>query len=87
MTYIHDIVITTLGYYLPLKFIESLKFDLPEDSEIVDKLRGDTTLFIRTTSGYEYEISILQVAEVFNLDMPNADIASALLEKWVRAIT
>lgn len=87
MTYIQDIVITTSGYYLPLKFIESLKIDLPEDSEIIDKLRGDITLFVRTISGYEYEVSILQLAEVFNLDSPNADIASALLEKWVRAIT
>ena len=86
MTYIHDVVITTSGYYLPFKFIEALKFDLPEESALVDKLRDDTTFFVRTISGYEYEISISQVAEIFNLRSSKEEIASALLEKWIRVV-
>lgn len=87
MIYSHEVVITTSGYFLPFKFIEALKFDLPEESVLVDKLRNDTTFFVRTTSGYEYEISMSQVGEIFNLNSSKEEIASALLERWMREVT
>lgn len=86
-SYIHDLVITTTGHYLPLKFIESIKLNEDAEREVIDKLRDDLTFNIRTASGAEYELSVKQISEAFCEYADRTEVAAAIFERWNWAIT
>lgn len=74
---------TVEGPVVLLKFIESI-CPRHEDDEIIDKLKGDIVLSIRTISGAEYDVSMNVVHNsTYGLgDTSNEELAIAVVEKW-----
>jgi len=66
-----------------LKFIESMCF-LQEEDALVDKLKGDISLVVRTISGREHIVSMNTVQKcVGDATFTNKELAYAILEKWL----
>lgn len=76
-------IVTVEGDIVLLKFIESVR--VREDEElIVDKLKGDVTLMVRTISGREHLVSMKTLWEsVGGGSLHGKDLAVAVCEKWL----
>jgi hypothetical protein len=77
-------VISTDGTFILIKCIESIQ--PVEDGSIdstIDKLRNDTRLFIRTVSGKEYTISMLDQRKIRE-DTPTEEfeIRDCIIKRW-----
>lgn len=82
-----DVVYTETSEVVHFKFIESITIrddKGPSDDLVIDKLKGDTVLLIRTVSGAEYSISINCIKRVLSLSTCSTDeLVSAVFERWV----
>jgi hypothetical protein len=66
-----------------LRFIESFGTTTANEDATADRLKGDTTLNIRTISGAEYSVSINDVlTKMGYLSMSHAEAVDALRDKW-----
>jgi len=83
-SYSWDVVFTLCGTTIPLKFIESFRFDHSESQRVIDKLADDYKFKIRTLSGMDYEISTKHVAERINEDEEPTMLAQKIYNKWKR---
>jgi hypothetical protein len=84
--YVHDVVLTKTGETVALKFVESITVPVGQD-ETADKLRADVTISIRTISGAEYEISVIDAWSVYvakiHLDRHAIGVlAQGILDRW-----
>ena len=75
-------VITATGEVIPFKFIESMRIR-NEESEIVDKLKGDVSIEIRTLSGKEYTISTNNVHQNLGGTATGKNLAQSIFDKWI----
>lgn len=72
------------GEVILLKFIESM-CDVDNDEDmVIDKLKGDVCLRIRTLSGKDYIVSMNKLWKSINGgSMVGKDLAQAVYEKWL----
>lgn len=73
------------GIIIGIPFIESIDLRIEEDEEIIDKLKGDVRFNIRTTSGKEYTLSMLQhLVTLKDYSIPGNErvLGQSILEKW-----
>ncbi len=75
-------VITATGEVIPFKFIESMRIK-NEDDEIVDKLKGDVCIDIRTLSGKDYTISMNVVHQELGGTPTGKNLAQSIFDKWI----
>ena len=59
---------TTTGEMVHLKFIESFRELKSEEDTVIDKLRDDVSIVIRTVSGAEYLISLNSIRQSAGYD-------------------
>lgn len=88
MVYRPDVVYTETNDIVHLKFIESiaLKTDKAGDEDLViDRLKGETFILIKTVSGAEYSVSI-EKARILTDDQTSTqdELATAIYNKWVK---
>lgn len=82
MTYHNDVIYTTCGATVLLKFIESFSFDKGSEELIIDKLMDDFCFNIRTVSGQDYRISTKLIAENIGGGGTIPEIAQSIFDKW-----
>lgn len=76
-------VVTVEDDIVLFKFIESINVRDAEDM-VVDKLKGDVTLSIRTTSGKEHIVSMNRMWDVIGGGtIRGQELASSICEKWL----
>ena len=78
--YNHHYISTETGEIIPLKFVESMRLRDAEE-EVVDKLKGDVSIMIRTVSGKDYIISMNTYHKMYN--QTNDDLAVSIYDKWL----
>lgn len=83
MMYGKNVIYTTCGSIIPLKFVESISFDKTDEDLMIDKLMDDFCGNIRTVSGQDYRISIKQIARRADIDGFIHEIVQAILDKWM----
>jgi len=75
-------VSTVEGEIVLLKFVESIRIRDAEDL-VVDKLKGDVAILIRTISGKEHIVSMKQLhIAIGGGTVVGEDLAMSLIEKW-----
>jgi hypothetical protein len=82
MVYQVDVIYTTCGATVLLKFVESFCFDKGSEELVIDKLMDDFCFNIRTVSGQEYRISAKLIAEMVGGGGSIPDIAQSVFDKW-----
>lgn len=73
-----------------LRFVESMNLARDSEEKVVDKLKGDVTLDIRTSSGATYVISARKQMEIigkqYKLSEDPGEVRTAIFERWVTFI-
>lgn len=82
MVYQVDVIYTTCGATVLLKFVESFCFDKGSEELVIDKLMDDFCFSIRTVSGQEYRISTKLIAEMVGGGGTIPDVAQSVFDKW-----
>jgi hypothetical protein len=82
MFYRVDVIYTTCGATVLLKFIESFSFDKGTEEMVIDKLMDDFCFNIGTVSGKEYRISTKMIAEIIGGGASLPEIAQGAFDKW-----
>jgi hypothetical protein len=82
MVYQVDVIYTTCGATVLLKFIESFSFDKGTEEMVIDKLMDDFCFNIRTVSGQEYRISTKMIAEIIGGGASIPVVAQSVFDKW-----
>ena len=82
MVYQVDVIYTTCGATVLLKFVESFCFDKGSEEMVIDKLMDDFCFSIRTVSGQEYRISTKLIAGSTGGGGTIPQIAQAIFNKW-----
>lgn len=82
MVYQVDVIYTTCGATVLLKFVESFCFDKGSEELVIDKLMDDFCFNIRTVSGQEYRISTKLIAEMVGGGGTIPDVAQSVFDKW-----
>jgi hypothetical protein len=77
-----DVIYTTCGATVLLKFVESFSFDKGSEELVIGKLMDDFCFNIRTVSGQEYRISTKLIANNMGVDSPISDVAQDIFDKW-----
>ena len=82
-----DTIYTETADIVLLKFVESIAFKADKDDQegcVIDKLKDDTVILIRTISGAEYTAS-MKCAQSWTKDKisTHQDMAVAVYEKWM----
>jgi hypothetical protein len=76
-------IMTVEGDLVLLKFVESIHVR-DDDDLVIDKLKGDVVLSIRTISGKEHTASMKSVWESLGGgSLHGKDLAIAVCEKWL----
>jgi hypothetical protein len=73
------------GIVIGIPFIESIDLHIGDDEEIIDRLKGDLRFNIKTISGKEYTLSMLQHINTltdYSLSTDVKVLGQAILEKW-----
>ena len=74
------------GTIIAIRYIESMRFDISEDQAIVDKLKGDSFVYVTMVSGKEYTVSLQSLtkdhARIYTLE----ELRSGLLNSWQKYI-
>ena len=89
MNYVHDVVHTDTGEIIALRHVESFLFGKDSEDEIINKLKGDVVIEVRTISGFEYRIYALKAyAKIQGLKDPLKNgaaelIAQAIYDRWI----
>jgi DNA-binding transcriptional regulator YhcF (GntR family) len=79
------VVYTTTGTVVAMKYIESIGLNADTEEATYNKLRGDSILLIRTTSGAEYVVT----AESTKKHLPDTagelsnELLQKILNKWI----
>jgi hypothetical protein len=81
-SYPFNTISTTTGEKVHLKFIESFREIKSEEDEIIDKLKGDIGVIIRTVSGAEYILSMNSIKMVVGDKVTYNEAFNALSERW-----
>lgn len=80
-------IVTDDGAYILLKFVESLgPVEYDEAQCVVDKLKGDVRLSVRTISGQNYIISMQHQMKMFKTHNPPVDeqeYCDCIIKKWI----
>jgi len=82
MVYHNNVIYTTCGATVLLKFVESFIFEKGSEELVIDKLMDDFCFNIRTLSGQEYRISTKLIAENIGGGGTIPDIAQSVFDKW-----
>jgi hypothetical protein len=83
MVYHQDVLYTSCGATILLKFIESFIHDKTSEDMVVDKLMDDFVFRIRTVSGAEYTISVKYISRKLGYGGGSvAEITEAIYDKW-----
>lgn len=83
MVYHKNVIYTTCGATVLLKFVESFIFDKTSEDLVIDKLMDDFCFSIRTISGQEYRISTKLIAGYIGGGGGIiAEIAQSVFDKW-----
>jgi hypothetical protein len=86
MGYWNDCIISTKGDLIALSLVESIR-EAGDDAEdrIVNKLKGDTVLLVRTVSGQQHTVSMLytqqQMPDQFE-DQVLDEMARKIVRRW-----
>ena len=80
-------IVSTDLTYIQMQYVESVSRSKDEDDALVDTLKNDSTFLIRTISGTEYVVSMLQLIEEFKrrVDTPATakEMEKVFLQKWM----
>lgn len=82
MVYRVDVIYTTCGATVLLKFVESFSFDDGSEELVIDRLMDDFCFSIRTVSGKDYRISTKVIAEILGDAASLPEIAQGAFDKW-----
>lgn len=82
MVYQTDVIYTTCGATVLLKFVESFIFEKTSEDLVIDKLMDDFCFNIRTVSGQEYRISTKLIYKLIGGGGSIPEVASAVYDKW-----
>jgi len=82
MVYQLDVIYTTCGATVLLKFVESFSFDKGSEELVIDKLMDDFCFNIRTVSGQEYRISTKLIAKTVGGGGTVPEVAQSVFDKW-----
>lgn len=82
MVYHNNVIYTTCGATVLLKFVESFIFDKGSEELVIDKLMDDFCFNIRTVSGQEYRISTKLISNNIGGGGTIPDVAQAVFDKW-----
>lgn len=73
-----------------LRFVESMNLARDSEEKVVDKLKGDVTIEIRTASGVSYVISARKQIEIigkqYKLPDDPGDVRTAIFERWITCV-
>lgn len=76
---------------IALRFVESMNFSKDEEELVVEKLKDDVTIRIRTASGVEYEISMQMQRTVYSSSYALATdlkgLRNDIFERWLSLIS
>lgn len=82
MVYHNNVIYTTCGATVLLKFVESFIFDKDSESLVINKLMDDFCFSIRTVSGQEYRISTKLIANNMGGGGTIPEVAQSVFDKW-----
>lgn len=70
-----------------LRFIESMNLTRTDEEQVVDRLKGDSIIDIRTISGNSYVISSIKQMEIigkqYKLPSDPGEVRTAIFERWL----
>jgi len=69
------------GFAISMRSIESMEFQT-EEGQTIDKLKGDVTIKIVTSSGRDYEISALSHFKSPDKRIDPEQYAQGIYERW-----
>lgn len=76
---------------IALRYIESMNFSKDEEELVIEKLKDDVTIRIRTTSGVECEISMQMQKSVYGSSCALASdpkgLRNDIFERWLSLIS
>lgn len=76
---------------IALRFIESMNFSKDEEELVVERLKDDVTIHIRTASGKEYDISMQMQKKIYGSSYAlSGDVKvlrTDIFERWLSLIT
>ena len=82
-TYRSEVVRSATGYIIHLRFIESIIYVTDPLDQIIDKLKGQTVLIVKTVSGDEHRILLETILDDDNDGFSTVeDLAKAIIDKW-----
>lgn len=83
MAYHLNVVQTICGSIVLLKFVESfMPSGRNSEEKVVDKLKDDYCVGIRTVSGKEYQLSMMCIAKIINSSESKNTIAQDIYDRW-----
>ena len=90
--YSFDVIYVDGGEIVSLRHIESISFGKDSEEVVIDKLKNDVTIRLRTVSGAEYTASAINAyRKIHKLDGDlgpikqggPAEIAESIYERWI----
>lgn len=75
---------------IAIRFIESMGFSEDDEDRIVEKLKSDRFLEIKTVSGQAYTISVREQLAQWQQEYPKCDFEKwriAIYERWKHSLT
>lgn len=81
--YPREVVTTTSEASVLLKFVESIHFSNDTGDVLVEKLRDDILIYIRTISGAEYSVSTKALRKAMPEFESNEQLAESIYDRWV----
>jgi hypothetical protein len=82
MVYHNNVIYTTCGATVLLKFVESFIFEKGSEELVIDRLMDDFCFNIRTVSGQEYRISTKLISGYTGGGGSIPEIAQSVFDKW-----
>lgn len=73
-----------------LKFIESMNLSRDVEEQVLDKLKDDVVLEIRTVGGVQYTVSSrhqMEILKQYCLSDDPIELRTAIFERWVNIVT
>ena len=88
-----EIVVSSEGAFIPLKYIESIRLAVEGEDLVIAVLNGDTYIDIRTLSGKEYRVYMHLLKELlsklgytFSNTATAEEFRNALIKKWIHQL-
>jgi len=87
-TYPRDFIRATSGIVVHLRFVESVVYKrrlAEQEEQVVDILKGNTILIMRSISGVDHEICIENIlSEEEDTESTPQEMANAICARWVK---